>query len=72
MTLIQLNRLYDCEEIINHLKITLAKMLDVDPIIYLNYYKLSASYYFTKKNHDEFYNNSLQYLAYAKDGVIFI
>jgi len=69
MTLLDLNRLYDSEEVIISLKVTLAKMFDVDPIIYCNFYKLSATYYFKKKNHDEFYNHSLQYLAYVKDQV---
>lgn len=64
-----MNKLFESEEIINSLKVTLAKTIDVDPIIYCNFYKLSATYFYKRKNHDEFYNNSLQYLAYAKENV---
>jgi 26S proteasome regulatory subunit N9 len=70
---LNLNRLYECEEIIKSLKVQLEKSFEVDLIIYSNYYKLSALYYEKKENYDEFYNNSLQYLAYVKEGVsIFI
>lgn len=67
MTYLDLDRLYDCEEIINSLKLTLSKLFDVDKLIYSNFYKLSANFFFRKNNHDEFYNNSIQYLAYVKD-----
>ncbi len=70
--LLELNKLYECEEIIKGLKIQLEKSFEVDQLIYSNFYKLSALYYEKKENFDEFYNNALQYLAYVKEGVLFI
>jgi hypothetical protein len=67
--LLDLNRLYECEDIIKSLKIQLEKSFEVDTVIYANFSKLSAYYYERKENYDEFYNNSLQYLAYVKDNV---
>jgi hypothetical protein len=69
---LDLNRLYECEDIIKTLKNQLDKNFEVEQIIYSNFYKLSAYYYEKKENYDEFYNNSLQYLAYVKENVIFI
>lgn len=65
----ELNRLYECEEIIKSLKSQLEKSFEVDQVIYSNFYKLSALYYEKKENYDEFYNNSLQFLAYVKENV---
>jgi hypothetical protein len=67
--LIELNRLYECEEIIKSLKGQFEKSFEIDKLVYSNFYKLSAYYYEKKENYDEFYNNSLQYLAYIKEGV---
>jgi hypothetical protein len=66
---LEMGRLYDCEEIIKNLKVQLEKKFEVDQIIYSNFYKLSAYYYEAKENYDEFYNNSLQFLAYVKEHV---
>jgi hypothetical protein len=68
---LHLNRLYECEDIIKNLKNQLEKSFEVDQIIYANFSKLAAYYYEKKENYDEFYNNSLQYLAYVKDNVRF-
>lgn len=54
---------------IKNLRIQLEKSFEVDQLIYSNFYKLSALYYEKKQNHDEFYNNALQYLAYVKENV---
>jgi 26S proteasome regulatory subunit N9 len=67
-----MNKLYECLEIINFLKLQLEKSFEVDQLIYSNFYKLSAFYFEKKKNYDEFYNNALQYLAYVKDNVNYI
>lgn len=69
---LRLNRLYECEEIIKSLRKQLERSFEVDQIIYSNYYKLAAFYYEKREDYDEFYNNSLQYLAYVKEGVNYI
>jgi len=46
------------------------KMNDLDPLIYSYFYKLSARYYASKKNFEEFYKNGLQYLAYTHESRI--
>lgn len=66
---LNLNRLYECEEIIKSMKVQLEKSFEVDQIIYSNYYKLSAFFSEKRQDYDEFYNNSLQFLAYVKEGV---
>ena len=67
---IDLNRLYECEDILKYLKIQLEKSFEVDQIVYTQFYRLSAYYYEKKENYDEFYSNSLQYLAYVNQTVI--
>lgn len=67
--LLDLNRLYECEDIIKSLKVQLEKSFEVDQLIYSNFSKLSAYYFEKKENYDEFYNNSLQFLAYVKENV---
>lgn len=68
--LLDLNRLYECEDIIKSLKVQLEKSFEVDQLIYSNFSKLSAYYFEKKENYDEFYNNSLQFLAYVKENQI--
>lgn len=67
----EMNKLYECEEIIKYLRVQLEKSFEVDQLIYSNFYKLSAYYFEKKENYDEFYNNSLQFLGYVKDQVRF-
>ena len=62
---LNLNELYKCEEIILSTKSELEKRFEVDQLIYSNLYCLSTLYYEKKQNYDEYYNNALQYLAYA-------
>ena len=69
---LDLDQLYECEDIIKSLKVQLEKTFEVDQLIYSNFSKLSAYYYEKKGNYDEFYNNSLQYLAYVKEHVSII
>jgi hypothetical protein len=69
---LDLNRLYECEDIIKNLRIQLEKSFEVDQVIYANFSKLAAYYYERKENYDEFYNNSLQYLAYVQNNVSLI
>ena len=66
---LDLNKLYDCENVIKSLKSKLEGSFEVDQIIYANFSKLSAYYFEKKGNYDEFYNNSLQFLAYVNDTV---
>lgn len=68
---LDLNRLYECEDIVKFLKIQLEKNFEIDQIIYCNFYKLSAYFYEKKQNYDEFYNNSLQFLAYVQNNVCY-
>lgn len=42
-------------------------MFDVDKSIYSEFYKLCSEFYYEVKNNDEFYSNSLQYLAYEDE-----
>jgi 26S proteasome regulatory subunit N9 len=63
---LNLGELYKCEEILLATKADLEKRFEVDQIIYSTLYKLSTLYYERKQNYDEYYNNALQYLAYAK------
>ena len=42
---------------------------DLDPVVYSDYYKLTSAYYKTKENYEDFYKNSLQYLAYTHESV---
>jgi hypothetical protein len=67
--LLDMNRLYECEDIIKGLKVQLEKSFEVDQLIYSNFSKLCAYYFEKKENYDEFYNNSLQFLAYVKENV---
>eukprot|EP00331_Platyophrya_macrostoma_P005899 CAMPEP_0176423540 /NCGR_PEP_ID=MMETSP0127-20121128/10339_1 /TAXON_ID=938130 /ORGANISM="Platyophrya macrostoma, Strain WH" /LENGTH=383 /DNA_ID=CAMNT_0017804499 /DNA_START=30 /DNA_END=1181 /DNA_ORIENTATION=+ len=45
-------------------------MSDLDSIVYSDYYYLASAYYKTKANYEEFYKNSLQYLAYTHESKI--
>ena len=68
---LDMNRLYECEDIMKSLKVQMEKSFEVEQIIYANFSKLSAYYYEKKENYDEFYTNSLQFLAYVKEHVSF-
>ena len=68
--LLGLNRLYECEDVLKSIKVSLEKYFDVDHIVYAYFYKLFAYYYEKKENYDEFYNYALQFFAYCKDNSI--
>lgn len=42
---------------------------DVDSFVYSTLHKLFASYFKSRNEYDEFYNHSLQYLAYTPETV---
>lgn len=42
---------------------------DVHPFVYSTLHKLFADYFKNRKEYDEFYNHSLQYLAYTPESV---
>ena len=65
-----MDKLYETEDMIKDIKRSLEKMFEIDPLIYANLYRLSLEYSEKKGNWDEFYNNSIQYLAYVKENVI--
>lgn len=65
-----LNRLYDCNDILKEVKVSLEKLFDVDHIVYAYFYKLSALYFEKKENYDEFYNYALQFFAYCPEDTI--
>lgn len=65
--LLGLNRLYDCNDILKEVKVSLEKLFDVDHIVYSYFYKLSAMYFEKKENYDEFYNYALQFFAYCPE-----
>lgn len=69
--LLELNKLYECEDIIKNLKTQLERSFELDQIVLANFSKLAAYYYEKKENYDEFYNNSLQFLAYVRENVFF-
>ena len=66
-----MGKLYECEDVMKDVKHSLEKMFEVDPLIYSSYYLLSLEYSEKKQNWDEFYTNSIQYLAYVKECVRF-
>lgn len=68
--LLGLNRLYDCNDILKEVKVSLEKLFDVDHIVYAYFYKLSALYFEKKENYDEFYNYALQFFAYCPEDTI--
>lgn len=64
---LQLNRLYDLEDLLSNLKKEFDQKSEIDSIVYSNFYKLSTYFYDKKANYDEFYLNAFQYLAYEKN-----
>lgn len=68
--LLGLSRLYECNDILKEVKVSLEKLFDVDHIVYAYFYKLYAMYYDKKQNYDEFYNYALQFFAYCSESNI--
>jgi len=64
------NKVEDALQVIKDVGKKIEKMSDLDTLIYSYFYKLSARYYATKKNYEEFYKNGLQYLAYTHESRI--
>jgi len=64
-----MGKLYECEDVIKDVKHNLEKMFEVDPLVYSSLYQLSLEHCEKKENWDDFYNNSIQYLAYVKESV---
>ncbi len=61
---LDLNKMYDLEDILNNIKIEFEKRSEIDPVIYIDFYRLSTYFYEKKEDYDEFYHNAFQYLAY--------
>ena len=61
---LDLNKMYDLEDILNSIKDEFEKRSEIDPVIYIDFYRLSTYFYEKKENYDEFYHNAFQYLAY--------
>ena len=61
---LDLNRMYDLEDVLNSIKDEFEKRSEIDPVIYIDFYRLSTYFYEKKENYDEFYHNAFQYLAY--------
>lgn len=64
---LELGKIYDLEDCLKKVKIEFEKRSEIDPIIYLNYYKLSTYFYNNKGDYDSFYFAALQYLGYEKN-----
>lgn len=65
--LLGLNQLYECNDLLMEVKVSLENLFDVDHIVYSYFYKLCSQYYEKKQNYDEFYNYALQYFAYINE-----
>lgn len=65
--LLGLNQLYECNDLLKEVKVSLENLFDVDHIVYSYFYKLCSQYYEKKQNYDEFYNYALQYFAYINE-----
>lgn len=68
--LLGLSNLYESDDRLKKIKVSLEKLFDVDHIVYAYFYKLSAIYYEKKLCFDEFYNYALQFFAYCKDELL--
>ena len=65
--LLGLSNLYESDDRLKKIKVSLEKLFDVDHIVYAYFYKLYALYYEKKLCFDEYYNYALQFFAYCKD-----
>ena len=61
---LDLNQIYDLEEIIKDTENEFSKNIEIDSSLYSQYYKLTTLFYEKKNDYDKFYNNAFQYLAY--------
>ena len=61
---LDLNQMYDLEEIIKTIEEDFSGKFEIDSSLYAQYYKLSTLFYEKKQDYDNFYSNSFQYLAY--------
>lgn len=56
----------DCIDILIEIEDKLRALHDVDQIVHSGLYRTMANYYKRKENHELFYQNGLQFLAYTK------
>lgn len=56
---------HDCIETLNEVKKSVETLADVDAKVYANLSRVYAQYYKRKDDHENFYQNSLQFLAYT-------
>lgn len=57
------------EEVLNAIEDSKAKiqpMMDIDIVVYQNFYKLQAEYFFNKEDLEEFYKNGIMYLNFIR------
>ena len=57
------------EEVLNAIEDSKAKiqpMMDIDIVVYQNFYKLQAEYYFNKEDLEEYYKNGIMYLNFIR------
>jgi len=66
---LNLNDMDKVFEILTQAKKKVDKWSDVDPLVYSTLHKLFSGYFRNRKEYDEFYNHSLQYLAYTPETV---
>lgn len=69
---LNLNNMDKVFQILTEGKKKVEKLNDVHPFVYSTLHKLFSVYYKTRNEYDEFYNHSLQYLAYTPETVYFL
>ena len=62
---LDLGQHHDSLEMLNEVKNSLEALSDVDSKVYANLSRVLAQYYKRKDDHENFYSNSLSYLAYT-------
>jgi len=67
---LNLNDMDKVFQILTESKKKVDKWSDVHPFVYFTLHKVFAVYYRNRKEYDEFYNHSLQYLAYTQETVL--
>lgn len=52
-------------DILREAEVKLRAMYNLDKIVYSTFFRAKTIYYFKKNDYEQFYQNSLQYLAYT-------
>ncbi len=64
---LELNEKESLLDIIEATGKTIEGLIDLDTIIYKEYYRLQALYHLGKEDLEEYYRNGLQFLSYTKE-----